>query len=126
MKKIVLSILVVAFIVAGVANQSWAMGKRSGGGSNGFQNHQGGSNSGSQSNESDSYSQNFGPNHNDNTNSDNNDNNEHPNHHGESFFYSGNTSNEEFPSAATVPEPATLSLMGMGMAAVLLRRRNKK
>lgn len=32
---------------------------------------------------------------------------------------------EDFPSSATVPEPATLTLMGLGMAGLLYSRRKK-
>ncbi|MBL8013459.1 MAG: PEP-CTERM sorting domain-containing protein, partial [Candidatus Omnitrophica bacterium] len=34
-------------------------------------------------------------------------------------------SDDEFPAATTVPEPATLSLVGMGLASLLLKKRKQ-
>lgn len=134
MKKVLFSILVVAFIVAGIANQASAMGRRGGHSSGGSNHHQGGSSSGGQSsdsNDNDSSPQDqqtFGDNQNHDGNSGNpngdspNDNPPGNTQH-EGFYQDNNPGDDKFPAATPVPEPATLSLLGMGLAAVLLKKR---
>ena len=136
MRKLILCVSIVVLIVFCVSSQSWAMGKR--GRSSGHSSqHQGGSSHGNQFHdfddndssfqEHDSFVQTFGHNQNRNGNS--------VNHHGDSpgdnspnnnhneGFYSDNTGDEKFPAATPVPEPATLALLGMGLAAVLLKQK---
>lgn len=137
MKKILLGVLLAAFVVVGIANHASAMGRkgRSSGGSN---HHQGSSNSGSQSHENNSSPQDqgssgqtFGDNQNhdedfqENNNDENSQGNNPLNDNPVESFYEDNPGDDKFPAATPVPEPATLSLLGMGLAAVLLKQRKR-
>ena len=123
-----LVLFVFLFAVAGIADQSFAMGKRKKGSSR----FNGGSllttqSSGATDDESlggtaGSTFQTFGSLDNTENSTPQTDYSQNANQTG---FDSVNASNEEFPSAATVPEPATLTLMGMGLGALLLSRRKK-
>src|SRR5262245_40916137 len=130
MKKLILCLSIVAMFVC-VSSQAWAMGKRGGsGGNNSRSNHSGGSNSGSQS--QNNYSQN---NQSQNDHSQGNGAEQGQGGHEDFSGSQGNgfipetdnfqfaSDDEKFPAATPVPEPATMSLMGMGLASFLLARK---
>lgn len=105
-----------------VTDQSWAMGKRGG---------SGGSNGSGSSNYNHFQNNPFGVHHDtanhdeDNSNDNKIGNNDHNNAPQGFYDDQQSFSDDEFPAATTVPEPATLSLVGMGLAGILLKKRKQ-
>lgn len=112
-KSLILMFLLILGLT--VVDQSWAMGKRGGP-----------STTKGSKNSSSNYSQNnsFG-NHHNNTNDENSSDENSDQSSAPVGFYDDESSfsDDEFPAATTVPEPATLSLVGMGLASLLLKKR---
>lgn len=128
MKKIILGISIAALIVFCGSSQAWAMGKR--GGSSGSRSSQsGGSNSGTQANNNSGGNGSQGGQSEDNHQGQGGSN-EYSSNSGGGFIPEMNNFNvgndEGFPAATPVPEPATMSLMGMGLASFLLARKKKQ
>lgn len=143
MKSIFLSVLFVAVGLWGINDHAWAMGKRSR--SSGTRNnHSSGLKSQSDPFQQESFtfkggvgfdqelaSLNSEGSENDlkSQNSTQNENSEKPVSSVPSVTTNEtsqlNAEKEEFPSTTTAPEPATLTLMGLGMAGLMLRRPKK-
>lgn len=122
MLKQLIGVSILILVTVCIADPSWAMGKRGGGsGTNRFgHSHSGNPNSNQNTFTNDSVVDD----NQDNNGSENGDSNEdNPEGSDPEGFYSEVSNNEEFPASTTVPEPATLTLMGMGLASFLLKRK---
>lgn len=111
--------LVVGFIT--LVDQSWAMGKRGGPGSG----KKFGNSSYSENQSQGSSFVDLDENTNETSNNEENSNQENSSNEKQSFYDEHAFSDDEFPASTTVPEPATLSLVGMGLAGLLLRKRKQ-